>query len=105
MRTGKLLAKIMIFVTVVAGTTLVGATGAQAYPSGCSSSVFLDGGYSRCTGGTGWHKIEIECEGFPFRVYWRSGPWDATPGYSYAWCDNIWPIATTTGRYRLYRSN
>jgi hypothetical protein len=107
MRTRKfaVLARMMVIMTAVAGTTLVGASAAQAWPSGCKSSLELDAGYSYCSGGTGMHRISIECQGPPFRVYWRTGPWMPPGSYSWAFCDYPWPIDTTTGLYSLGRTN
>jgi hypothetical protein len=106
MRTRKfaVLARMMVILTAVAGTTLVGASAAQAWPSGCASYLDLDAGYSYCSGGTGKHRISIQCQGPVARIYWATGPWATSGHYSWAFCDHPWPIDTTTGRYSLTRT-
>jgi len=95
------LARLMVVVTAVAGTTLASAGAAQAWPSGCTVNFSLDGGNSYCSGGTGKHRLSIQCQGPVARIYWVTGPWAAPGHYSYAFCDNIWPIDALTGRYTL----
>lgn len=107
MRTRKftMLARMMVIVTAVTGTTLINASAAQAWPTGCSAGVDIVGGWSYCSGGTGMHRIDVECQGFPFRIYWRSSGWMPVGRYAHAYCDDFWPFQTTTGYYALYRSN
>jgi hypothetical protein len=107
MRTSRrrILIRSLVLATVAAGATVVGATPAQAFPSGCTTSIQPDAGYSFCSGGRGRHQIAIQCQGPIAQIYWVGGYW-AEPGhYSWAFCNRIWPIDATTGRYRVLLSN
>lgn len=94
---GKLLASAALTATATSALLLVGAGGAQAYPQGCSTVTWSNGGQAYCTIGTGAFRVKVTCRGSNGVVYVRYGPW-ATPGrdVSIAGCDpDDWAINVT----------
>jgi hypothetical protein len=67
---------------LTAGVSLVAATPAHAYPVGCHIQQYLSGyggfAVSACSGGSGSHRVKIDCKPDYASTVVRYGPWRGT---------------------------
>lgn len=71
-----------------AGSSLVAAAPAMAYPQNCSATTFV-GSYGRsyCTHGSGSHRVAVRCARPGSQLYTVYGPWVGTGHTSTAYCN------------------
>ncbi|MGP3777161.1 hypothetical protein ACTWJ8_40635 (plasmid) [Streptomyces sp. SDT5-1] len=75
----RLLACVAVSATATGALLLAGAGGAQAYPQGCSTQIYLYGGQAYCTTGTGAFRVKVTCKPSWGNTYAVYGRW-AAPG-------------------------
>jgi len=80
MTVGRLLACVALTATVTSALLLAGAGGAQAYPQGCSTQYWSNGGQAFCTAGTGAFRVKVTCQPSFGNLYASYGPW-ARPAF------------------------
>lgn len=92
--TSKGLTKRLAFVVAIsASAILVGPSPAHAQPTHCVQADYYYFGQSFCAGGTGEHRVSVECYGSP--NYWVSTPWAPVGVAKRAYCKSG---DTTTGK-------
>lgn len=72
---GRLLAGVALTATATSALLLAGAGGAQAWPQGCSTTMWSRGGTAFCTAGTGAFRVKVTCKNTLGGSYTSYGPW------------------------------
>jgi hypothetical protein len=85
----RLVARVGLIAASVAAAAFVAATPAAAAPTGCTTGALNpNGGFSYCSGGTGWHQVNILCRVNPYYTYWWGGPKVGPGDLSIGYCNS-----------------
>lgn len=80
--------RMCVLAVSAAAAVFVATTPAAAVPVGCyTATLSPNGGYSYCSAGPGWHRVNLLCRVNPSYAWWHGGPAVGAGQQSIAYCN------------------